>query len=128
MISVFISYAHADEKLKKRFLVHLGALQRERLIGVWHDRMLRPGEHLNKAIEDELAAADLVILLVSPDFINLDYCTEKEMRRRRISHHRSQGRLPAATLQPARQRFHRPLPADRRGAGVAARAFLHHRR
>jgi hypothetical protein len=41
MISVFISYAHRDEKLKKRFLVHLGALKRERLIGVWHDRMLR---------------------------------------------------------------------------------------
>jgi predicted nucleotide-binding protein len=81
MISVFISYAHADEKLKNRFLVHLGALKRERLIGVWHDRMLRPGDHLDKAIETELAAADLVILLVTPDFINSDYCTEKEMQR-----------------------------------------------
>jgi hypothetical protein len=81
MVSVFISYAHADEKLKDRFLVHLGALKRERLIGVWHDRMLRPGEHLDRAIEAELAAADLVVLLVSPDFINSDYCTEMEMRR-----------------------------------------------
>jgi hypothetical protein len=67
MISAFISYAHADEKLKERFLVHLGALKRERLIDVWHDRMLRPGEHLDRAIEAELAAAHLVILLVSPD-------------------------------------------------------------
>src|SRR5262245_41244834 len=81
MTSVFISYAHADEKLKNRLLVHLGALKRERLIGVWHDRMLSPGENLDRAIEAELAAADLVILLVSPDFINSDYCTEKEMQR-----------------------------------------------
>jgi hypothetical protein len=81
MLSAFISYAHADEKLKDRFLVHLTALKRERLINVWHDRMLRPGEHLDRAIETELAAADLVILLVSPDFINSDYCTEREMQR-----------------------------------------------
>jgi len=81
MISVFISYAHADEKLKERFLVHLDALKREGLIGVWHDRMLGPGEHLDTEIEAKLAAADLVILLVSPDFIHSDYCTEKEMQR-----------------------------------------------
>jgi TIR domain len=81
MVSVFISYAHADEKLKDRFLVHLGALKRERLIGVWHDRMLRPGEHLDSAVEAELAASDLVILLISPDFIHSEYCTEKEMQR-----------------------------------------------
>jgi len=80
-ISVFISYAHRDERLKERFLVHLAALKRERLIGVWHDQMLKPGEHLDRSIENELAAADVVILLISPDFINSDYCTEKEMQR-----------------------------------------------
>jgi hypothetical protein len=36
--SVFISYAHHDEKLKKHLLVHLGALKRKGLISVWHDR------------------------------------------------------------------------------------------
>ena len=81
MVTVFISYTHSDERLKERFLVHLGALRRENLIGVWHDRMLRPGEHLDDAIEKELATADFVILLISPDFINSDYCIEKEMQR-----------------------------------------------
>src|SRR5712691_6685489 len=81
MISAFISYAHADEPLKDRFLVHLAALRRESLIGVWHDRLLKPGQHLDSAIEKELAAADLVILLISPDFIHSNYCTEKEMQR-----------------------------------------------
>jgi predicted nucleotide-binding protein len=81
MISAFISYAHADEALKDRFLVHLAALRREGLIGVWHDRMLKPGQHLDSTIETELAASDLVILLISPDFIHSNYCTEKEMQR-----------------------------------------------
>jgi hypothetical protein len=80
MISVFISYAHLDEKLKDRVLAHLSALKHEGLIDVWHDRMLKPGEHLDSKIEAELAEADLVLLLVSADFINSNYCTEKEMQ------------------------------------------------
>jgi len=104
MLSVFISYAHRDEKLKDRFLVHLAALKRERLIGVWHDRMLRPGEHLDKAIETELAAADLVILLVSPDFINSDYCTEKEMQRAFARAKDGQCKVAPVVLKPCQWR------------------------
>jgi len=54
MITVFISYAHKDERLKERFLVHLSALKREGLIGVWYDRMLQPGDHLDEKIEKNL--------------------------------------------------------------------------
>src|SRR5215216_4117785 len=100
MISAFISYAHVDEKLKDRFLVHLAALKRERLIGVWHDRMLKPGDHFDRAIEAELAAADLIILLVSPDFINSDYCTEKEMQRAFARAKDERCRVVAVILKP----------------------------
>ena len=98
--SVFVAYAHMDERLKGRFLVHLAALQREGLIGVWHDRMLKPGEHLDSSIENELAAADLVILLISPDFINSDYCTEKEMRRAFARARDGQCQVAAVILKP----------------------------
>lgn len=100
MISAFISYAHADELLKDRFLVHLAALRREGLIGVWHDRMLRPGEHLNSAIDIELAAADLVILLVSPCFIHSNYCYEKEMQRAFARAKSGQCKVTAVILEP----------------------------
>jgi hypothetical protein len=79
-ISAFISYAHGDEALKTRFLQHLTALRREGLINVWHDRMLEPGQHLDSAIGTKLASADLVLLLLSPDFIDSNYCTEVEMQ------------------------------------------------
>jgi hypothetical protein len=112
VISVFISYAHRDEKLKERFLVHLGALKRKRLVGVWHDRMLRPGEHLDRTIESELARADLVILLVSPDFINSDYCTEKEMQRAFARAKDGRGNVAAVILK---QCAWRDIPIDNAG-------------
>ena len=112
MITVFISYAHKDERLKERFLVHLGALKRERLVGVWHDGMLKPGDHLNKKIEKELAAADLVILLISPDFINSDYCTEGEMRRAFARAKDGRCKVAAVILKPC---LWRNIPIDDEG-------------
>jgi hypothetical protein len=123
MLSVFISYAHADEKLKDRFLVHLGALKRERLIGVWHDRMLRPGDHLDTAIEKELAAADLIILLVSPDFINSDYCTEKKMQRAFARAKDGRCRVVAVILKPC---LWKDIPIDDRGGRLGDFVALPH--
>jgi hypothetical protein len=81
MTSGFISYTHADTALKDQFVRHLAPLRREGLIDVWHDAMLRPGEHLDPAVQAALAASDLVLLLVSADFIHSEYCYEQEMMR-----------------------------------------------
>jgi replicative DNA helicase len=77
--SIFISYSHEDEALKNELLVHLSALKREGLVDVWHDRLLRPGQKFDGAIEEQIAAASVILLLVSAPFINSDYCAEKEM-------------------------------------------------
>lgn len=81
MTSGFISYTHADTALKDQFVRHLAPLRREGLIDVWHDAMLRPGEHLDPAVQAALAASGLVLLLVSADFIHSEYCYEQEMMR-----------------------------------------------
>ncbi|QAY78146.1 toll/interleukin-1 receptor domain-containing protein [Sphingosinicella sp. BN140058] len=81
MTSGFISYTHADAALKEQFVRHLAPLRREGLIEVWHDAMLHPGEHLDPAVQAALAASDLVLLLVSADFIHSEYCYEQEMIR-----------------------------------------------
>ena len=82
----------------------MGALKREGLIGVWHDRMLRPGDHLDTAIETELAAAELVVLLVSPDFIHSDYCTEKEMERAFARAKRGECKVVSVTVKSCQWR------------------------
>lgn len=81
MTTGFISYTHADSPLKDQLVRHLAPLQREGLIDLWHDGMLRPGEHLDPAVQAALAASNVIILLVSSDFIASEYCYEQEMLR-----------------------------------------------
>ena len=81
MTTGFISYTHADTALKEQLVRHLAPLRREGLIDLWHDGMLRPGEHLDPTVQAALAASEVVILLVSADFIASEYCYEQEMLR-----------------------------------------------
>src|SRR5436190_24082889 len=77
-ISVFLSYAHRDERLREELSKHLSPLRRSALIETWDDRKIRPGADLDSAIDERLAQADVVLLLISPDFINSDYCYRRE--------------------------------------------------
>jgi tetratricopeptide (TPR) repeat protein len=73
-LRVFISYSHEDEKLCDRFLVHLSQLRKQGLIEPWHDRRITPSADWSGAIDESLNTADIVILLVSPDFLASEYC------------------------------------------------------
>jgi hypothetical protein len=76
---VFISYSHRDEQYRDELMAHLSGLTREGLIDVWHDRRIQPGSSFDEDIEDRLSDANIVILIVSPDFIASDYCYSTEM-------------------------------------------------
>lgn len=81
MAKVFFSYSHRDEELRDRLEVSLKMLQRQGLIETWHDRRITAGEDLDRAINENLETADVVLLLVSPDFLASDYCYDVEMAR-----------------------------------------------
>lgn len=80
MVRIFISYSHADEELRRHLDVHLTSLQRQRIVDVWHDRRIGAGEDFASAIDAALASAQIILLLVSPDFIASAYCYEIEMQ------------------------------------------------
>jgi hypothetical protein len=79
MVTIFISYSHADEELRRQLDVHLAALQRQGVVDVWHDRKIRAGEEFANEIDGALSTANIMLLLVSADFINSDYCFSIEM-------------------------------------------------
>lgn len=79
--SVFVSYCHADERYRKKLAAHLSPLEREGLISSWHDGEITPGSEWNTAILKQLEVADIILLLVSPDFINSDFCHGVELKR-----------------------------------------------
>jgi tetratricopeptide (TPR) repeat protein len=76
---VFVSYARVDEPHRVRLNVHLAPLVREGLIDLWSDRAIAPGSDWERDIEREVAVADIVLLLVTPDFVASVYCFEKEL-------------------------------------------------
>jgi hypothetical protein len=81
MATLFFSYSHRDEALRDQLETHLAMLKRQGFITTWHDRRITAGESFGDAISANLERADIVLLLVSPDFIASDYCYEKEMIR-----------------------------------------------
>lgn len=79
-VNVFYSYSHRDEKFREALETHLSILRRENIVKEWHDRKISPGSEWEKEIDDKLDESDLIILLVSPDFIASDYCWGKEVK------------------------------------------------
>jgi hypothetical protein len=78
-LCIFLSYSHHDEKLCERFLVYLRQLERQGFIQPWHDRCITAGTEWAGAIDDSLNGADIIIFLVSADFLASDYCNDVEM-------------------------------------------------
>jgi hypothetical protein len=79
LCKVFVSYARIDEAYRVRLNVHLAPLVREGLIDLWSDRAIAAGSDWERDIERELATADIVLLLVTPDFVASVYCFENEL-------------------------------------------------
>lgn len=79
-LKTFVSYCHADTKLKDELLKHLAPLRRLLLVEHWHDGDISVGDKWEEKIWSQLRSADLVILLVTADFINSDYCYQQELK------------------------------------------------
>lgn len=100
MTSLFFSYSHADETLRDRLEVHLSMLKRQGVIDVWHDRRIVPGTSFAGSISAELERADLILLLVSADFLASDYCYEIEMKRALERNERGEAHVLPVILKP----------------------------
>ena len=98
--SLFFCYSHRDESLRDQLEVHLAGLQRKGLIRTWHDRRITAGDAIDAAISAQLGEADVVLLLVSPDFIASDYCYAVEMTRALEQHEQGTTIVIPVILRP----------------------------
>ncbi len=80
-LDLFYSYAHEDESLRDELAGHLKIMERRKVIRAWHDRRIVPGQKWDLEIDSQLETADLVLLLISSDFINSDYIWGHELER-----------------------------------------------
>ncbi len=77
---VFISYSKSDEHYRNELEKHLSVLKRNGNISTWHDRKLLPGEKWDGKIKEEIKEADIILFLVSSDFLATDYIWDVEIK------------------------------------------------
>jgi TIR domain/NACHT domain len=99
-ITVFFSYAHADEAACQRLLEHLSHLQQEGTIASWHDRLIDAGTNWAQAIDQAINSASIILLLVSPNFLISDYCYDVEMKIALERQARGEARVIPIILRP----------------------------
>lgn len=89
---IFISYAHKDEDpYLDRMKVCWKNLKRRFPIEFWEDRQLFAGEPWEAEILQQLEQADIVCLLISPDFFASDYCFFMEMEKALAKYEQGKG-------------------------------------
>ncbi|SRR6266487_1169944 len=92
-VKIFLCYAHEDERYLKDLKKQLSPLKREGLIDIWHDRDISAGKEWEREISERLNTAQIILLLVSPDFMNSDYCYGVEMQRALERYERDEARV-----------------------------------
>jgi hypothetical protein len=92
-MKIFVSYSHRDDGTLERLKAHLSPLRRTGRIETWYDREIRAGGEIDGEISKELEACDIVFLMISPDFLNSDYCMDTEMTRAMERHDEGTARV-----------------------------------
>lgn len=98
-MKVFICYAREDEALRQGLERQLRVLRRQGLITVWQDRDISPGAEWEREIDIHLSEAQLILLLVSPDFIDSDYCYGIEMKQALKKHEQGEATVIPVILR-----------------------------
>lgn len=80
-LKIFISYSHEDTKYKKELLTHLKSLELTHNIDIWHDGKILPGNTIDSEVLIQLGQSDIVLLLVSSNFLSSYYCIEIELNK-----------------------------------------------
>jgi TIR domain len=92
-VGVFCSYAHEDEALHEELEKHLSMLQANGVIDSWHDRAIPAGKEWASEIDEHLNSAQIILLLISPDFLVSKYCREVEIKRALERHNAKEAKV-----------------------------------
>ncbi|MEA5447894.1 toll/interleukin-1 receptor domain-containing protein [Leptolyngbya sp. CCNP1308] len=99
-LEVFFSYSHRDEDLRDELEKHLSNLKHQGFISAWHDRRIDAGLDWAQITDERLAAADVILLLISADFLSSDYCYGIEMKKALERHQLGDALVIPVILRP----------------------------
>jgi hypothetical protein len=99
-LRLFYSYAHEDEELRDELEKRLSTLRANEAIEEWHDRRILAGESWGDEIDAALDRADIILLLLSPDFLGSTYIRDVEVQRALTRHQRQEAVVVPIVLRP----------------------------
>ncbi len=99
-IEIFCCYAREDQPLLQSLKAHLMPLQWQGLITIWSDTDINAGAEWEEEIKKHLNTAQIILLLVSPDFMASEYCYSKELKRAMERHEQHEARIIPVLLRP----------------------------
>lgn len=100
-VKVFISYAHKDEQYKEELTKRLKPYESRNIIEAWDDRKMLPGQDWHTEINNRLQWANVILYLVSPDFMASDYINDVELAKAMERHHTGEQRLVPIIIRPS---------------------------
>ena len=91
-VEIFLAYAPEDKTFVEELDKHLNPLEQAGVISCWDDRDIEPGLELDSEIIRHLDTANIILLLISPDFLSSDDC-KKKVSRAMERHERDKARV-----------------------------------
>ena len=79
-ITIFISYAHKDISYLQELQTFLKPYLRNKTIDIWTDKEIVAGEKWNELIKAKLNDSEIILFLVSPDFLASDFINDTEIK------------------------------------------------
>ena len=99
--SIYIAYAQQDQRLRDGLDSHLKALKGLGEIGTWHDRKILAGSEWAAKIDEAMRSAGVILLLVSPAFLESGYCRGAEFSLAMKRHERGEAVVIPVILRPS---------------------------
>lgn len=99
-IKIFCSYSDADRSLQESLEKHLSSLERGGGVYTWHKHKVRAGQERQRIIDDQLDQADIILLLISSNFISSDDCYAGDLVKASRRHDNHRSRVIVILLKP----------------------------
>ena len=123
-VSVFYVYDEEDEALQKKLSTHLSLLRKQGWIAELVPEKILAGDEVSTSLNSYLDTAEIILLLVSANFIASDYCYGDAMKRALQRRAEKTARVIPIILKECDWQtapFHEllPLPRDKRPVASA---------
>lgn len=99
-IEICCAYVSEDRHWLNELTMHLSALQRQGMITLWHEQAVNAGSSSPQEIDRHLQTAQIILLLISADFLASEYCSGPAMQRALERHQAGDAKILPLLLHP----------------------------